>query len=192
MHKYMFNAAVWWLGAISISALATSGCTPSANEIMLKAFAEDPVVQVEYQSDGSRLYKTRNIVLFADYARSQLSSLVMLVALSGEPAREDSLAGIGGLIKFRSIDNVPHFETNRNLIITVRGQQHDLGPCAYHQDTLQKGGKLEDLTVVVPEELVKTMAMVDTVQGEVGDVPFELTGEQLVPIRALVDTVRVR
>lgn len=170
----------------------TTGCNPSAKDIMQKTFAEDPVVQVEYQPDGSRLYKTRNIVLIADYGRSQLSSLVMVVALSGEPMKEDSTGRIGGLVKFRSIDVKPHFEMSRNLTLTVRGEPHDLGPCAYEQDTSGKGQKVEDLTVIIPQALVQDIAASDAVQGTLGEVPFDLTGDQLVPIRALVDTVATR
>lgn len=192
MQNYPISARAWFLSVLFTMGSILPGCNPSAKDIMQKAFAEEPLVQVEYQPDGSRLYKTRNIVLLADYGRSQLSSLVMLVALSGDPTREDSLGGIGGVIKFRSIDNVPHYEVNRNLVLHVQGEHHDLGPCAYQQDTLRKGGKVEDLTVIVPQELVSTMAAVDTVQGTLGEVPFELTGEQLVPIRALVDTVHTR
>jgi hypothetical protein len=168
------------------------GCAPSAKELMQGTFALDSPVVVEYQPDGSRIFKTRNMVLFADYGKSQLSSLVMVVALSGEPTKDDSSNGIGGLVKFRSIDNLWHFEANRSLILTVQGEKHDLGPCAYQQDTLQRGAKIEDLTVVVPQDLVKRMASVDMVQGQLGEVQFELAGEQLMPIRALVDTIRTQ
>lgn len=170
----------------------TMGCNPSAKDIMQKTFASDPVVQVEYQLDGSRLYKTRNIVLIADFGRSQLSSLVMVVALSGEPTKEDSTGRIGGLVKFRSIDVLPHFETSRNLTLTVRGEPHDLGPCAYEQDTSAKGQKIEDLTVIIPQTLVHDIAASDAVQGSLGEVPFDLAGDQLLPIRALVDSVAMR
>jgi len=186
------NVRSWIWGCELIVVGVIAGCNPSASDVMQQTFDLDPPVQVEYQPDGSRIYKTRNIVLFADFGKSQLSSLVMLVALSGEPTSQDTSAQIGGLVKFRSIDRVAHFEANRNLILAVGSQEQDLGPCAYEQETLQKGGKAEDLTVMIPQPLVRKMAEAETVRGKVGEVEFTLTREQLLPVRALVDTVRAR
>jgi hypothetical protein len=188
-HGKQFVQLRW--GVLPLIAVALGACTPAAKDVMQRSFDLDPPVQVEYQLDGSRLYKTRNIVLIADYGRSELSSLVMLVALSGEPTSEDSVGHIGGLIKFRSIDRIPHFESERDLSLTIGGQHHELGPCAYAPDTLPKGGKIEELTVVVSQSVVHDLATADQVQGKVGPVSFELVGEQLLPIRALADTLNL-
>jgi hypothetical protein len=186
------SRTVTFLSVVLLIGAALGGCNVSAREMMEREFALDPPVVVEYQQDGSRLYKTRNIVLIADFAKSQMSSLVMLVALSGEPTRDDSAGQIGGLVKFRSIDNVPHFENNRDRVISLGGQRHELGPCAYEQDSIPRGGRVENLTAILPQDLIKEMAAADNVQGLIGVVPFELSGEQLIPVRALVDTVGVR
>ncbi len=99
--------------------LSLEECQPSAKDVMQDTFSQDPPAMVEYQTDGSRIYKTRNIVLYAEFAKTQLSSLVMLVALPEESAGQDSSREAGGLIKFRSIDRIAHFETHRELILTV-------------------------------------------------------------------------
>jgi hypothetical protein len=45
---------------------------------------------------------------------------------------------------------------------------------------------------MIPQPLVRKMAEAETVLGKVGEVEFTLTREQLLPVRALVDTVRAR
>lgn len=169
--------------------LAGAGCGPNAREALQNNFSQDPPVSVEYQPDGSTLYKTRNIVLYADYARSELTSLVMLIALPGKTAASDPLPSTDGLVKFRSISKVPNFEAHRNLGLTLDGQQLDLGPCAYEQETPAEGKTIENLTAVIPREIVNAMAAAEEVQGVIGEVPFGLTGPELEPVRALVDSI---
>ena len=178
--------------ALAIAFFHLVGCGPNAREVLEKSFSQDAPVIVEYQPDGSTLHKTRNIVIFAEYAKSILSSLVMLVAVSGDPIRDSSSGKIEGLMKFRSVDHAAHFDVHRNLILTLANQRHDLGPCAYQQNVRNAETTIEDLTVVVPEQIVRAMAGVDNVTGLIGEVEFALTTEQLLPIRALVDTLGTR
>lgn len=159
---------------------------------MERTFSADPPVSTEYELDGSQLYKTRNLVLEAYYGGSRLTSLTLVMALPvGRPGFDTMEAG-GGIMKFRSIAPEQRFLVERSLVLSVGGEARDLGPCAYETGLVQERGVVENLTAFVPIGLLRQMADADTVRGTVGQVPFQLTGPDLSPVRALLDSVSIR
>ncbi len=169
-----------------------AGCAPSAKELMKQSFAADPPVVIENELDGSRLYKTRNIALDAQYGGSQLSSLVMVIALAADRPAPEAPEGGGGIMKFRSVAAEQRFLAERSLVLTVGGLTRDLGPCAYEIGLSKEKGVVESLTAFVPMDLVRQMARTDTVKGTIGPLPFLLTPAELAPVSALIDTTMTR
>ncbi len=162
--------------------LTLSGCGISREDFG-DTFSRDPLVRVEHGNDSLTYYDSRSMILDMRSCGGKYCFLLMGCTLV-----RDEQSVRGATLRFRSLGENPRFLENRDLSLSFSDSVFTLGDCEYLGLDSYRSWVKEDMKIDVPAKLLLLLDAAQRVTGSLGPVRLEVSGQDLAPIRALLDT----